>query len=368
MHIGQYSKKLDCERKYMLICNQPWEQLHVHLGGGVWFCCMRPSKTQRINYEALEKTDFLDIINSDEVVKLRDTFMHEEVPAFCRGCMMLRKFDNFESFAKAYHLEQYCAKTQDGSVDFTRLRSLKESYFELTTKCNFKCAYCLHSTPAFRDRISTISENVFFDTVEYMVKDLHLERISTTGIGEFTTMPNWQHIIDELTERYPMVELSMFSNFGRRLSDEELQTLLKVKQLNVSLDTVDAELFRRLRSGNIDVVIDNLRRLRQCAAQVGTNTTVSIASVVCDKNIFCLDQLVDFLAAEHLCEEITLTPMTLPASAANMLDIFPISMKFRFENDINKVRRTLEALEQQCKNYGIALSWSGDLQNYYTKK
>ena len=57
-----------------------------------------------------------------------------------------------------------------------------------------------------------------------------------------------------------------------------------------------------------------------------------------------------------------------PGLLANMLDIFPISMKFKFENDINKVRNTLEALEQQCKSYGIALSWSGDLQNYYTKK
>nr|WP_297934968.1 SPASM domain-containing protein [uncultured Lachnoclostridium sp.] len=35
----------------MKACSQPWKQLHIHNNGGVWFCCMKPSRTQRIQFD-----------------------------------------------------------------------------------------------------------------------------------------------------------------------------------------------------------------------------------------------------------------------------------------------------------------------------
>ena len=349
----------------MFFCNQPWEQFHVHIGGGVWFCCMRPSKTQRVNYNEIEKTDFREIINNDEVVKLRDSFAKGIVPAFCKGCMMLHDFESFEDFAEKYDLQCYCKVDTEGNVDYTQLRSLKESYFELTTHCNFKCAYCLHSTLAFSERIDSISGDVFFAIVDRMVKELQLEKISMTGIGEFTLHPQWRQIIDKLKDCYPEIEFHMFSNFGRHLKPEELETLQKIDRLNVSIDTQDADLFKRLRSGDFNTVIDNLRRFRQSASHEGKRTAVCVAAVVCDKNLLKLEKLVDFLHEENLCDEITLTPMTLLAPVANMLDIFPISTKFKTPEESEIVRNVLATLYEKCKQYQIELSWSGDLQNYY---
>lgn len=347
----------------MKICLQPWKQLHIHLSGNVWFCCMKPSRTQKIDMENMDKINLMDMINCDEVVKLREAFINEKVPAFCKGCMMLHDYDSIEEFKETL-IKEECSIDPECDVEQLKyLKGTREVFFEFTTKCNFKCIYCLHSTSAFSNRIKTIEVEKFYQILNELVSQLGITELSTTGIGEFTLIPYWTNIVNTIVEKYPQIQLTMFSNFGRKLSDFEIETMTKLKNVNVSMDTNDKELFKLLRSGDVDVVVDNLKRLKMAIENNETKTTITIASVVNDKVFYNMDELLEFLINEKLCDAMTLTPMTLPKVACTALDIYPIKAE-EGTAEYTKIKDTLKNIYEKGKKANIGITWSGDLQDF----
>lgn len=348
----------------MKICLQPWLQLHIHLSGNIWFCCMKPSRTQKINLERIEEVDFLDTINCNEVVTLRETFLSGIVPAFCKGCMMLHDYSSLEEFKEELVKEQCQIQSDVASENLKYLTGIKEVFFEFTTKCNYKCVYCLHSTGAFQSRIASIDTSKFYEILKSLVKQAGIGRLSTTGIGEFTLLSDWEDIINMVSEKYPELQLTMFSNFGKKLTDEELLTMTKLENINISMDTSDKELFQELRSGNLDIVLDNLSRFRKISRLTGANTTVTIACVVNDRIFYRLEELLDFLAADDLCDAMTLTPMTLPKPACSALNIYPMTAETGTEKYLG-IGKYLKDLYHKGRENRIDITWSGDLLDFY---
>ncbi|HAU86672.1 MAG TPA: hypothetical protein DCW90_14640 [Lachnospiraceae bacterium] len=246
----------------------------------------------------------------------------------------------------------------------SKVSRIEELYIEFTTRCNLKCVYCLHSTSAYKERIKDLNPEEFYHTLDILMKELDVRGISTTGIGEFTLMKNWRNIIQYIQEIYPYVTISLFSNFARKLSDEEIDTLTKVKRINISMDTVDPELFHFLRSGDVSILLDNIHHLNERCKITESKLYRTIASVVNSRNIDYLEELLDYIIENKIADELMLTPMTLPLPAAKLLDVYPVSIYFN-EEKADYIAFLLKKLHEKGKKNGIKVSWSGDLQDFY---
>jgi hypothetical protein len=113
--------------------------------------------------------------------------------------------------------------------------------FALTSNCNLRCTYCAVSLPSY------VGSN--------------FELVQVSGHGETTILPNWaahcRHFLDR------GIAVCITSNFSNVFSDEEIDVLARMKFINVSIDTVDRELLKRLRRKvDLKTILYNMQNVR----------------------------------------------------------------------------------------------------------
>jgi MoaA/NifB/PqqE/SkfB family radical SAM enzyme len=130
-----------------------------------------------------------------------------------------------------------------------------------------------------------------------VIEDLKKRKIAivcVSGHGETTIYKDWHLYCNELIKNG--IPLHIISNFAKRLSEVELETLSKFKSIEISCDTVDPELFRKIRRGaRFENVMANLENLFAIGKKNNRKLpTISFSCVVSDLNIFDLKNYVDF--------------------------------------------------------------------------
>lgn len=174
-------------------------------------------------------------------------------------------------------------------------------------RCNLRCDYC---RPAAADQHATPRSRLLsFEEIERIVRiavRLGVEKIRLTG-GE----PLVRRGIVELVSRIASVpgirDLAMSTNatmlagYAQALHDAGLQ------RVNISLDTLDAQKFRKLTSGNLHDVLRGIH-----AAQDAGLTPIRLNSVLLRGiNVGEAAQLIDFSVREKLeLRFIELMPMS----------------------------------------------------------
>ena len=150
-------------------------------------------------------------------------------------------------------------------VDLTKTYAFSECGGNITNKCNFSCIYCAHSGEDghignFR---TEMDRERFLDWIDFLILQ-GLKIFNFCGMGELTIYPGWQDLLDLLLHRYPQLRLRVISNFGKEFNDCELDTLARLDLVHISCDTLDADLYSRLRKGGrLPVLLENIRRLRK---------------------------------------------------------------------------------------------------------
>jgi cyclic pyranopterin phosphate synthase len=130
--------------------------------------------------------------------------------------------------------------------------------------CNLRCTYC---RPAQESKLSAprpgLSTADLADLVFLINQEVKVSKLRLTG-GEPLLRPDIIELVACMRQRLPESELCMTTN-GSRLA--ELASDLKaagLDRVNVSLDTVDAELYATLtRGGSLQKVLDGLTKARQ---------------------------------------------------------------------------------------------------------
>ena len=160
--------------------------------------------------------------------------------------------------------------------DLESTRTTPALALELTSRCNLRCVYCLKAQPEdrYRDGDDHDSPYMVFgadmspEAVDVMLKGLaerKVEEVTINGHGETTTYPGWEKIASELISRGIRVILT--SNFSKRFSDAEVTVLSRFHHFYISIDSSDPERMRRYRQkARLDVMLDNLRRIREVAS------------------------------------------------------------------------------------------------------
>lgn len=175
---------------------------------------------------------------------------------------------------------------------------------EMTSRCNLRCRYCQKSMdewnllpgrdqdmpPDIEGRIRDVLTQIPFGTIQL------------TGVGEFTFRDDWVQSLDRLNALTGRVAL--ISNFAKTFTDEELDGLLGVKHLMISIDTTDAALLKSVRKAvSLSTISLNLTRLRMRARKRGVPLPwLKINAVLYRENLRTIEDLAYF-AIEHRVNE-----------------------------------------------------------------
>ena len=131
-------------------------------------------------------------------------------------------------------------------VDYIRL--------SVTDRCDFRCVYCMTEEMQFVPRRQVLTLEELY-TVARAFTELGVSRIRLTG-GEPMVRSNVLHLIERLGQLPGLDELLLTTN-GNQL--DKYSGPLKtagVNRINISLDSLDAERFRRIsRVGKLERVL-----------------------------------------------------------------------------------------------------------------
>jgi MoaA/NifB/PqqE/SkfB family radical SAM enzyme len=198
-------------------------------------------------------------------------------------------------------------------VDLLRARPTSIA-IEVSSKCNLRCSYC-HKADDVLEAMPGAND----DMTEAMIDDLYryckaagIRNVTLSVGGETTVVPDWHKRVARFLDD-PEIETHMVSNFARPLRDDELEAFTRLDALQVSFDSADPAMVRKLRSkANLATITYNIVRLRQAARELGRGPFLVVNCTLCRDNVGHVARLAGFcreLGVDQLlvCEVMTIT-------------------------------------------------------------
>lgn len=133
-------------------------------------------------------------------------------------------------------------------------RTVNYLRLSVTDRCDFRCVYCMSEEMTFMPRAQILTLEEIYQVAKAFV-ELGVTKLRVTG-GEPLIRRNILELMNKLGNLQGLDELVMTTN-GSHL-DKMAQDLKKadVKRLNISLDTLNPERFKRLtRTGDLQQVL-----------------------------------------------------------------------------------------------------------------
>ncbi len=144
------------------------------------------------------------------------------------------------------------------SIDYIRL--------SVTDRCDLRCFYCLPKQ--FRD-FSEPDTWLSFAEIERVVAAfarLGVAKLRITG-GEPLTRRDLPQLVQRLAANTSIQDISLSTNAVQLARDAQALRAAGVRRINVSLDSLDAERFRRITGGKLDKVLQGLAAARTAGFQ-----------------------------------------------------------------------------------------------------
>ncbi|QBF27806.1 radical SAM protein [Pseudomonas tructae] len=148
-----------------------------------------------------------------------------------------------------------------------RFRNLRVS---LTAACNYACTYCVPDGKRLVAAQDELSAEAMARGVAYLVEAAGIERVRVTG-GEPLVSPKLETFLSSIAT-LGLDEISLTTN-GQLLA-RKLPVLRAagIRRLNVSLDTLDPDAFRRIaRGGDLATVLDGMNQASAAGMQIKVN-------------------------------------------------------------------------------------------------
>lgn len=140
-------------------------------------------------------------------------------------------------------------------------RTINYVRISVTDRCDFRCVYCMDEDMQFvpREQLLTLEE---LATVSRAFTELGVSKIRITG-GEPLVRRNVMQLFEEIGRLPGLGELVMTTNGSQLPRYAEQLRAAGMKRLNISLDSLDPERFRRItRVGELDKVIAGIDAAR----------------------------------------------------------------------------------------------------------
>ena len=140
----------------------------------------------------------------------------------------------------------------------TLQRPVKDLRISVTDRCNFRCTYCM---PLDEYEWIDKREILTFEEITRLAKlfiECGVEKIRLTG-GEPLVRQDLDHLVEKLADLDGLKDLCLTTN-GALLA-ERIGALKRagLRRVNVSIDTLDADKFRRMtKRGDLNRVLDGI--------------------------------------------------------------------------------------------------------------
>ncbi|HWD31676.1 GTP 3',8-cyclase MoaA [Pseudomonas caricapapayae] len=148
-----------------------------------------------------------------------------------------------------------------------RFRNLRVS---LTAACNYACTYCVPDGKRLVAAQDELSAEAMARAVAYLIEAAGIERLRVTG-GEPLVSPKLETFLTSVAG-LGLDEISLTTN-GQLLA-RKLPLLREagIRRLNVSLDTLDPDAFRRIaRGGDLATVLDGMAQASAAGMKIKVN-------------------------------------------------------------------------------------------------
>lgn len=267
-------------------CLHPWKTTSILGNGAISPCCGNVTgHWGNLNDDLFQKREGeeTDIFRNADYLKLREGLLSGNIPDSCKDCRIIAEDDISTDELKKRLMVHIATGSED--VDLLREFRITELVIGITNKCNLRCIYCPQSIPKSRtggrEDLSSmqfyqaeISEKNFFRLLDYLAPR-GLKYLNFVGLGELTIYKNWQHLLDQVHERYPDLHAQVVTNLSVELRPEDIHALLKFDAVVVSCDTLDKDLHESIRAGsNFEIFYANLMALLQTRNNVGKHCAI----------------------------------------------------------------------------------------------
>ncbi|WP_106478283.1 GTP 3',8-cyclase MoaA [Phytohalomonas tamaricis] len=165
----------------------------------------------------------------------------------------------------------------------------------VTDRCDFRCVYCMSEDMTFlpRNQVLTIEE---LTQVARAFVALGVEKIRLTG-GEPLVRRNIDQLVRDIGSLEGLKDFAMTTNGAQLNRYAESLYQGGMSRLNISLDSLDTERFKRLtRTGDLNRVLDGI----QAAKKAGFERIKLNAVILKGRNDDEVVDLVDFARSEEI--------------------------------------------------------------------
>jgi len=167
---------------------------------------------------------------------------------------------------------------------------------EVTSKCNLRCHYCPKADPLVDSlpHVNTDMSDAMLDTLYAFCKSHGTKDVTLSGVGETAMHAGWHRRLGKFLDD-PDFKLYTVSNFARPLDDDDLAAFLRFDTVQVSFDSSDFMMVRKLRSkANLGIITYNIVRLKQKIREAGAGPSVVVNCTLLRDNIGHLADLARF--------------------------------------------------------------------------
>ncbi|PKO63889.1 MAG: GTP 3',8-cyclase MoaA [Betaproteobacteria bacterium HGW-Betaproteobacteria-16] len=180
-------------------------------------------------------------------------------------------------------------------VDYIRL--------SITDRCDFRCVYCMSEDMTFLPRDEVLSLEECARLVKVFV-DLGVSKVRITG-GEPLVRKNALWLFEQIGQLQGLRELVVTTNGSQLESQAETLKKAGVKRINISLDSLDAERFRKItRVGDLNKVLRGIAAAKQAGFDNIKLNTVLMRGVNDDEALslleFAIEQELDIAYIEEM--------------------------------------------------------------------
>lgn len=180
-------------------------------------------------------------------------------------------------------------------VDYIRL--------SITDRCDFRCVYCMGEDMTFLPRNELLTLEECARLVQTFV-GLGVSKVRITG-GEPLVRKNALWLFEEIGQLQGLRELVLTTNGSQLVRQAMALKNAGVKRVNISLDSLDSERFRRItRVGELDKVLNGIAAAKQAGFESIRLNTVLMRGMNDDEALplleFAIEQGVDIAFIEEM--------------------------------------------------------------------
>lgn len=285
-------------------CLYPWTFMQIH-GGGMMQCCAVGPDTDQGDFlldywGKIDSDPDCDPFNSEGLQAMREGILTGNLRPMCRNCFFAaNEYITTEELKKRLKklLAERMTEEEIEKADLRKVHAYTWMAISFTNRCNLSCIYCVQSI--YKDTNPYFKMEFPYEyaepTLDYLASQ-GIEQFSTCVEGEATLYKHWYEIFSKFHAKYPHIKMRMTTNLNRRFSDQEMELLINYYALDVSLDSLDPQLYRQMRrNGNLNLLLENLDLIYNKVKESGIKgPIITLHMVVCDATWRSMEEIADY--------------------------------------------------------------------------